>query len=453
MGTNLGLLDGGTSVLLISGFDDQGRGGLFSFDGIEIKEIDHLASTGLAVRDNSIGRLLRASPYEPIAELLVYDDRGITEYRRLDAISDPHDLVCLEDGSWLVVSSKANRVSHVGRDGAISTIWEPSAIPDAWHPNCVAVLDDEIWVTAFGRFDTTREWSGPAGVGAGFLTNLMTGEEFGGLSHPHSPRFLDGSWWVCNSLEATLVRWNGRRAVWEQKVELQDYPRGLAASGDLMFVGESVRRGESQANATLVVLDESAPIQRIPVPCSEIYDIIVAPASMMDGLRRGFSTNPQRLAVDDEGDLLTSVGDRSLLRGIGEPLEPETVKTSIQCEVPEFLTRGVVYPVQVSVINAGECALSTVPPYPVFLSYRWTDATGSQTDGERTALGQPLLQGHSAGFEIDVRVPEEVGEYMLSISLVQEGHLWFDELAASNGYRARIAVGSGKRTATAKIRN
>jgi hypothetical protein len=45
MGTNFGLLDGATSVLLISGFEDQGCAGLFSFDRFAINDGECALST------------------------------------------------------------------------------------------------------------------------------------------------------------------------------------------------------------------------------------------------------------------------------------------------------------------------------------------------------------------------------------------------------------------------
>lgn len=77
------MLDRRASVPLVTGFDDLGSGGLFTFDGSEPAAVDRLGSTGLAVTDSSVGRLLRTSvEFDAVAELLVYYVRGIAEYRR-----------------------------------------------------------------------------------------------------------------------------------------------------------------------------------------------------------------------------------------------------------------------------------------------------------------------------------------------------------------------------------
>jgi hypothetical protein len=135
------LFDPRASVLLVSAFDDVRSGGLFAFDGSELAEVDRLSSTGLAVGGSSVGRLLRASANYATAELLVYDERGVAEYRRLDAIEDPHDLKRADDGSWLIVSSTNNALIRVDRQGSLETVWQPSMVPDSWHPNSVEVVE------------------------------------------------------------------------------------------------------------------------------------------------------------------------------------------------------------------------------------------------------------------------------------------------------------------------
>ena len=97
-------------VLLISGFDDHGTGGLFCFDGSRLEAVDRASTTGLSAKGTTIGRLLRSSSdsESSLTELLVYDGWGVVEYRRLDGILDPHDLVRLDDASWLIVSSANN---------------------------------------------------------------------------------------------------------------------------------------------------------------------------------------------------------------------------------------------------------------------------------------------------------------------------------------------------------
>ena len=68
-------------------------------------------------------------------------------------------------------------MTYVAPDGTLDVVWHPSTAVDSWHANCVAVVDGQVWVTAFGRFDTGRGWVGDVSLGAGFLRNLTTGQE------------------------------------------------------------------------------------------------------------------------------------------------------------------------------------------------------------------------------------------------------------------------------------
>ena len=429
--------------MLVTGFDDARSGGLFAFDGSELVEVDRLSSTGLAVGGSSVGRLLRASANYATAELLVYDERGVAEYRRLDSIEDPHDLKLDDDGSWLIVSSSRNTVVRVDRQGSLHTVWQPSTVPDSWHPNCVEVVDGQLWVTAFGRFEASRGWSGDAGYGAGFLRNLTTGQEFGGLSQPHCPRLVEGQWWVCNSLERSMVRWDDRTESWERMVGLTGYPRGFAVDGDTMFVGESANRDDPEGQAALVVIQDGKIIDRLALPCASIYDVVMAPVTAIEGLRRGFGTNPQRVAAGGPSRLMTEVGERGILDGVGSPLRADTTATRILCEPPSSMGTGESRSLRVIVHNVGSAALASVLPYPVYLSYRWIDDAGAQIDGARVVLSQALLPGGSAAYEIDLHSPEQPGSYDLSISLVQEEIIWLEDLAPTNGLRFRVFVAEG----------
>ena len=297
-------------VLLISGFDDHGTGGLFCFDGSRLEAVDRVSTTGLSAKGTTIGRLLRSSSdsESSLTELLVYDAWGVVEYRRLDGILDPHDLVRLDDASWLIVSSANNSLTKITSDGDVGEIWRPTQVLDSWHPNCAVIVDGEIWITAFGRFSTVRGWASESAEGAGFLLNLSTGEEFGGLTHPHSPRRIDGDWWVCNSLDGTLRQWDALSSHWESRLQLSGYPRGMAKVEGTLYVGESQTRGQFGERARLAIIEEDRVVERIPVPCAEIYDVVLASSESVEGLKRGFNTNQQRVAAREPIGAIQAVG-------------------------------------------------------------------------------------------------------------------------------------------------
>src|SRR5215475_4723367 len=97
-------------AFLISGFGaGAGAGGLFLLEDGACERLDTLSSTGIAGAGGRVARLLRSATELYGSELLVYDERGIERYVRLDEVVDPHDL--LWDGShYVVASTTANSV-------------------------------------------------------------------------------------------------------------------------------------------------------------------------------------------------------------------------------------------------------------------------------------------------------------------------------------------------------
>ena len=308
-------------------------------DGIE--QLDVHETTGLSYRDGRLGRLLRA-PGErtAVAELVISDGRGATEYRRLDEVSDPHDILA-SDAGWIVVSTLTNEIVEIGA-AAPRLIWKgASAAPDAWHINCLTVAEGDLWASAFGRFDSFKGWRGTHGLRTGFLRNLRTGEEIAGLSHPHTPRWIDGSWIVCESILSTVVRRDRAGGV-VASCDAGGYTRGLAHIGDTLLVGVSTRRseeaGSGNASVVAIALDRFEVVARIPLPCLEIYDLCVVPATIVEGVRVGFATNAYRVSRGRAGLLdggAAEHGGRTESTEIGDWLDPARCSCRVAAEIRE----------------------------------------------------------------------------------------------------------------------
>ena len=145
------------TVVLASGFGDDGRGGVLAVtdDGVEI--LDSVPTVGLAFSGGRLARLFRApGELTGTTELVVYDERGVAEYRRLDAVRDPHDVLPIDDG-WLVVSTGTNEIVRVDARGALEPVWRGAGESDAWHVNCLT-RGDSMYASAFGEFATFKAW-------------------------------------------------------------------------------------------------------------------------------------------------------------------------------------------------------------------------------------------------------------------------------------------------------
>jgi hypothetical protein len=67
--------------------------------------------------------------------------------------------------------------------------------------------------------------------------------------------------------------------------------------------------------------------------------------------------------------------------------------------------------------------------HAVNLSYHWLDSKRQMVvfDGLRTPLPRDLGPGESVKLEATIRAPEKAGEYLLHVTMVQEGVAWFSE--------------------------
>ena len=84
---------------------------------------------------------------------------------------------------------------------------------------------------------------------------------------------------------------------------------------------------------------------------------------------------------------------------------------------------------RVNVQNNCDHAVGVGAPFPLNLSYHWLEHASREVlvfDGERTALLPQIEPGQAATFWMFVITPAAPGEYLLQITLVQEGVRWLD---------------------------
>ncbi|MBD1869711.1 methyltransferase domain-containing protein [Leptolyngbya sp. FACHB-671] len=97
----------------------------------------------------------------------------------------------------------------------------------------------------------------------------------------------------------------------------------------------------------------------------------------------------------------------------------------------------------VEITNKSRSVLNSCAPNPVHLSYHWLDSKATKNvifEGERTKLIPPLNNKESQKifdllsaptnkqvYDLKVSAPSEAGNYVLRITLVQEGVRWFDQ--------------------------
>jgi acetolactate synthase-1/2/3 large subunit len=432
-------------VLLFSCLGEDTGGGLFAYDGTTVEQIDELSSTGLALAGDRLGRLLWSSGEGgSVGELLVYDSDGVERYVRLDSLREPHDLAWHER-HFVAVSSRSNSLLWISSAGEVMREWHAGGEGDAWHLNSLLSVDDRLVATAFGRFDKHREWTDGRATGRGILFDVDTGEDiFAGLSCPHDPRLADGTWLICNSGTRELLAIDAESSRIVHRVPLNGWTRGIGVCGDLLYVGESAHRTDAEPGdlAAVAVVDRRtwSVVERIPLPCQDIFDVLPVSAALIPGIRRGFRTNPLRTAELDQHALFRAVGVQpARLWATGEPLPPAACRVTLDVTLPEQVISETLYEIDCVVANEGHAILVSAPPNPVHISYRWF--RGEEVlEGDRSILPSALPPGAALPCRLTLRTPPHPDDYVLVITLVQEGVAWFDELHPQNAVCTTVQV-------------
>lgn len=430
--------------LVISSGNERYSGGLFSFQHGQIKRIDFLPTAGVHQRGRNFYRISAQRRYDG-AELIVYDDRGIWKYLRLDDVHIPHDVTTLGDGTLVAVSPQSNAIIAIASDGSTQTIWAAKAPSDAWHVNCVAEHEGRLYATAFGRFDRARGWNVNCDE-TGILFDVATGDDVvTGLTQPHTPRWIDGAWTLCDSGSGAVVR--VAPDGWRNCIELGGFPRGLCVVDDRVYVGVSERRLSPENNipAHIVVLDRVtwAELERIPMEAGSIYDIVSVDQTTLDALQAGFRFHGRRRQTFDQLAMFEAAGvTPSRLWAVGERLEREGCRLEIAAAVPSTITADEAVAVPCRITNRGNALIVSAPPYPVLVSYKWVDEAGALLPemALRTPLPATLPPGESLNLDVFVAAPSVPGRYSLIVTALQEFVHWFDEVDALSAYRASVEV-------------
>lgn len=205
-------------------------GGLFLIEDETVKQLDDRPTTGLCFAGDKLVRALwNRHCCETI--FLVQDD---TESNFIVDAGDPHEV------SWngeevAIVASRTNEIVWVTLNGKITRRWQASTVPNSWHISGVTCVDDGTVFSAFGRYETEREWQGNDSP-VGFLHHIEQEEDLlTEIRSPHSPKLIDGQWWCCESLDRSIVHGS-------ERIEVDGWARGLEVTENEIVVGISAFR-------------------------------------------------------------------------------------------------------------------------------------------------------------------------------------------------------------------
>jgi hypothetical protein len=201
--------------------------------------------TGLAASDDFLFCLCQGA-HDSL--LLVYSKPGL---RLHDAavlpVADPHDALFWDGYLYTVASDQDSIVRFRVDRGVVDAtspqlFWKPpgaSGTADTHHINSLAVLNEELLVSAFGA----REGATWSTAGEGYVWNVSRQElVIDEIFQPHSLVPADGQLLFCESPRSAVRRVGG------QTLRLSEgYTRGLCPSSGHLLVGLSAGRNVSKS--------------------------------------------------------------------------------------------------------------------------------------------------------------------------------------------------------------
>lgn len=257
--------------------------------GISLALTSYQANRVMLVRSNgsNIDVQFQAIP-RPMG-LAVTEDRlvlgswaQVLDYRRQDALGtqmDPqgpvdacfvprgsfvtgninvHDIAWGDEGLWMV-NSTFSCLATLSPDYNFVPRWKPHFVrtlkpDDSCHLNGMAMRDQRpAFVTTFCSDDTPSAWRAFKGNG----TVMSVAENrviVDGLTMPHSPRWINGWLYFCESGHGRVWRCREDGSERTLVAELPGFTRGLDHLGSLLFVGLSCPRA-SEGAPRLPLLD------------------------------------------------------------------------------------------------------------------------------------------------------------------------------------------------------
>jgi hypothetical protein len=182
------------------------------------------------------------------------------------------------------------------------------------------------------------------------------------------------------------------------------------------------------------------------LPSREVYDLQnLNQPDLVEGIRRGFRTNPTRVAEQDQYTLFRQAGvEPELLWAVSEPLPAAACRVQLEADVPSVMLAGDTVVVDCAYESRSGALLTSALPYPVHIAANWRDPVSGQRtagiEGRRTPLARALPPGQRSTCKVEITAPAAPGEYLLHITFVQEHVAWFDDLDPSNACAKLVKV-------------
>ncbi len=312
---------------------------------------------------------------------------------------------------------------------------------NAWHINCLNVINGKICISAFNICDDDFGWGKTPTKGTGFIMDIQTKEKiWDGLSMPHNPYEFGNKIAVCNS-ETKSVLFRDKDGDIEE-VLFDGFTRGLQFSGRYMVVGISTNRTDNIGNAKVAVYDtvNKEIVREIVLPFPEIYSVCL--------IEKGKFSNiplPINNLFLEKNLIIDAYKSRQYMSLLTEqkPLNTHKLKVGLTVEhISKKMKINTDYELTVKVENHNDMTMQSIMPFPINMAYHWKNIDGTYAiyDGDRTPLITPLFPFSYTDIGMRLKTPATPGNYVLEISMVQESLFWFEKYCDNLPESVEISV-------------
>jgi len=214
---------------------------------------------------------------------------------------DVHDVSFGERGIYFA-NTRYNAIARVSKKKRFVHCWQPPFIDgvvrgDRCHLNGLGMRNGKpAMATAFCATEHKRGWREQDRFTRGVVIDIQQNEVVvEGLCMPHSPRWHDGQWWLCNSGHGLLSRVDPRSGQCTEVCALPGFTRGLCLVGNHALVGLSkirrkhildappvrARHKKIRAGVALVDLISGRPMGSLEFTGggSEVFEVLFLPAT------------------------------------------------------------------------------------------------------------------------------------------------------------------------------
>jgi hypothetical protein len=276
--------------------------GRYSFDSNHFAWLENAAggilyegAQGICAHDGEYYVLVRRglAPDWPMS-LAIFDSKlRLRAQAPLELVRDGHSLI-YDKGGFLAVSTLTDEIIRIEWSGdgrpKEEPVWAASSEHrDTYHLNSILRHDGRLYVSSFGP----KPKAGWEESSSGTIVELASGATIDGLMHPHTLFLCDRQVHVLDSRAGSVLRLDFDSRTATERWRLSGYLRGVARSGEHLYVAASAQRQTSkstgQPRRTGASGERRCLLHRISLATGEIetrdlspfglevYDIEVAP--------------------------------------------------------------------------------------------------------------------------------------------------------------------------------